>query len=81
MRITELAQHIKQIDSFKRYGKIKRVVGLMIESKGPVSSIGDVCYIQCFCLTLVFLGCRLILQYSQAKHCNILPKQLHAQTE
>ena len=45
MRITELSQHIKQIDSFKRYGKIKRVVGLMIESKGPVSSIGDVCYI------------------------------------
>ena len=27
------------------YGRVKRVVGLMIESQGPESSIGDVCYI------------------------------------
>lgn len=45
MRITELSSYVKQIDSFKRFGRIKRVVGLMIESQGPVSSIGDVCYI------------------------------------
>ncbi|AEP90776.1 flagellar protein export ATPase FliI [Bacillus subtilis subsp. subtilis str. RO-NN-1] len=32
-------------DSYKRYGKVKRVIGLMIESKGPASSIGDVCLI------------------------------------
>ncbi|MGM7681701.1 flagellar protein export ATPase FliI [Cytobacillus sp. Hm23] len=36
---------IHSIDSYKRYGKVTRVVGLMIESKGPESSIGDVCYI------------------------------------
>lgn len=36
---------IDTIDSYKRYGKVKRVVGLMIESRGPESSIGDLCYI------------------------------------
>ncbi len=36
---------IHSIDTYKRYGKVTRVVGLMIESKGPESSIGDVCYI------------------------------------
>ncbi|WP_407640176.1 flagellar protein export ATPase FliI [Bacillus massiliglaciei] len=33
------------MDSFKQYGRVKRVVGLMIESQGPVSSIGDICFI------------------------------------
>ncbi|WP_285856972.1 flagellar protein export ATPase FliI [Mesobacillus subterraneus] len=33
------------MDSFKRFGRVKRVVGLMIESQGPESSIGDVCFI------------------------------------
>lgn len=45
MNISELIHQIDKIDSFKRYGKITRVVGLMIESQGPASSIGDVCYI------------------------------------
>lgn len=45
MKVSELSSYVKQIDSYKRYGRIKRVVGLMIESQGPVSSIGDVCYI------------------------------------
>lgn len=36
---------IDTLDSYKRYGKVKRVVGLMIESRGPESSIGDLCYI------------------------------------
>lgn len=36
---------IDTIDSYKRYGKVNRVVGLMIESKGPEASIGDLCYI------------------------------------
>ncbi|MFD1018182.1 flagellar protein export ATPase FliI [Thalassobacillus hwangdonensis] len=36
---------IGQMDTFKRYGKVNRVVGLMIESKGPETSIGDVCLI------------------------------------
>lgn len=40
-----LLKYIDQLDTFKRFGRVKRVVGLMIESQGPESSIGDVCYI------------------------------------
>ncbi|MDP4083035.1 MAG: flagellar protein export ATPase FliI [Bacillota bacterium] len=45
MKAEGLLEHIHQIDTFKRYGRVKRVIGLMIESQGPASSIGDVCYI------------------------------------
>lgn len=45
MQLNEVIDHIDQLDSFKRYGRVKRVIGLMIESKGPESSIGDVVYI------------------------------------
>lgn len=41
----KLLQHIDNIDSFKRYGRIENVVGLMIESTGPKVSIGDICKI------------------------------------
>lgn len=34
---------IKQTNPYKRYGKVTKVVGLMIESKGPETSIGNVC--------------------------------------
>lgn len=36
---------IDKADPYKRYGKVLRVVGLMIESEGPQVSIGEVCYI------------------------------------
>lgn len=45
MRALELIDSIDLLDPYKRYGKVSRVVGLMIESKGPESSIGDLCYI------------------------------------
>jgi flagellum-specific ATP synthase len=45
LRAQELITHLDTVDSFKRYGRVKQVVGLMIESQGPESSIGDVCYI------------------------------------
>ena len=45
MKASDLIEHIDFIDSFKRYGRVKRVIGLMIESQGPESSIGDVCFI------------------------------------
>ncbi|MBU8569646.1 flagellar protein export ATPase FliI [Bacillus subtilis] len=45
MKTQSLIDCIEMIDSYKRYGKVKRVIGLMIESKGPASSIGDVCLI------------------------------------
>ncbi|MBT2681353.1 flagellar protein export ATPase FliI [Bacillus sp. ISL-35] len=45
MKAEDLLHHVDSLDSFKRFGRIKRVVGLMIESQGPESSIGDVCFI------------------------------------
>lgn len=45
LRASELISKIDMIDTYKRFGKVKTVVGLMIESKGPESSIGDLCYI------------------------------------
>ncbi|MBS4217751.1 flagellar protein export ATPase FliI [Bacillus sp. FJAT-49711] len=45
MDAKELIPYIKNIPTFKRFGRVSRVVGLMIESQGPESSIGDVCLI------------------------------------
>ncbi|MGG0643655.1 flagellar protein export ATPase FliI [Sporosarcina gallistercoris] len=41
----ELSNKITSVNTFKKYGRVARVVGLMIESKGPESSIGDLCII------------------------------------
>ncbi len=41
----ELADMIPKMNTFKKFGRVVRVVGLMIESRGPESSIGDVCHI------------------------------------
>lgn len=45
MNIDGLMNVIEQADTYRRYGKVSRVVGLMIESLGPAASIGEVCYI------------------------------------
>lgn len=45
MNIEKFVSAIKQSDPYKRYGKILRVVGLMIESEGPEANIGEVCLI------------------------------------
>ncbi len=45
MKARELKSVIPTLDSFKRYGRVKKVIGLMIESQGPESSIGDICLI------------------------------------
>jgi flagellum-specific ATP synthase len=45
MSIATVLERIHEVDTFKRFGRVKRVVGLMIESQGPESSIGDVCFI------------------------------------
>lgn len=39
---------IDQVDPYKYYGKVLRVIGLMIESQGPHANIGDVCYIHTY---------------------------------
>ena len=41
----ELTKLIPNLNTFKKFGRVVRVVGLMIESQGPESSIGDVCHI------------------------------------
>jgi flagellum-specific ATP synthase len=45
MNLNELIAEIPFIDTYKHYGSVTKVVGIMIEAKGPRSSIGDVCYI------------------------------------
>lgn len=45
MKAVDLFSTIDTIDTLKRYGRVTRVIGLMIESRGPESSIGDLCYI------------------------------------
>src|SRR5690625_2444638 len=45
MDISALEKVIEQVDPYKRYGKILRIIGLMIESNGPEANIGEVCYI------------------------------------
>lgn len=41
----ELIGSISKLNTFPKFGRVVRVVGLMIESQGPVSSVGDVCHI------------------------------------
>lgn len=45
MNLIPYVTAIEQADTYKRYGRILRVVGLMIESQGPAAKIGEVCYI------------------------------------
>lgn len=45
MKAVELLEQLQAVPTFKKYGRVTRVVGLMLESQGPESSIGDVCKI------------------------------------
>ncbi|MFC0301424.1 flagellar protein export ATPase FliI [Virgibacillus soli] len=45
MNITDILTEIEQMDAYKYYGRVVQVVGLMIESLGPVANIGEVCLI------------------------------------
>lgn len=45
MNVLDYFAAIEQADTYKRYGKVLRVVGLMVESQGPIAKIGEVCYI------------------------------------
>jgi flagellum-specific ATP synthase len=47
----DLSKHIKKVESInpvKRYGKVKQVIGLTIESHGPSLEIGQLCCIKRF---------------------------------
>ncbi|WP_042144834.1 flagellar protein export ATPase FliI [Paucisalibacillus sp. EB02] len=45
MNLSKYLSAIQEADLYKRYGKVQRVVGIMIESVGPAANIGEVCYI------------------------------------
>lgn len=45
MNTKALIEIVPQLSSYKWYGRVTRVVGLMIESKGPQASVGELCYI------------------------------------
>lgn len=45
MDINLLKDVVAETDTYKRYGKVQGVVGLMIESLGPVANIGEICLI------------------------------------
>jgi flagellum-specific ATP synthase len=45
MKIEQYIEAIEKTDTYKRYGKVLRVIGLMVESRGPDANIGEVCLI------------------------------------
>ena len=45
MNLSDYKSVIEKAATYKHYGKVLRVVGLMIESEGPAANIGEVCYI------------------------------------
>lgn len=45
MELAELLETVETADTYRRYGKVHRIVGLMIESLGPLAHIGEVCLI------------------------------------
>ncbi|RNA69594.1 flagellar protein export ATPase FliI [Alteribacter keqinensis] len=45
MKASRIINEIEQLSSFKWYGKVTQVAGLMIEARGPQASIGELCYI------------------------------------
>lgn len=45
LNVEKIFTAIDQINTYKHFGKVQRVVGIMIESAGPEANIGEVCYI------------------------------------
>ena len=46
MKFDKYFNKVDKINSVRLNGKVKQIVGLIIESSGPESSIGDLCYIK-----------------------------------
>ncbi|WP_164215460.1 flagellar protein export ATPase FliI [Virgibacillus sp. YIM 98842] len=45
MSLDHYYRAIDNTDTYKRFGKVLRVIGLMIESRGPDANIGEICLI------------------------------------
>ncbi|QKS71438.1 flagellar protein export ATPase FliI [Paenalkalicoccus suaedae] len=41
----QLVHQVKDINSYKQFGRVTQVVGLMIEAQGPQASVGELCQI------------------------------------
>ncbi len=44
-RIERLRTAIREAPKYRLYGRVEKVIGLVIESNGPVASIGHLCYV------------------------------------
>lgn len=45
MRAEHAAGQVRQMSLYRSYGSVERVIGLMVESRGPKTNVGDICYI------------------------------------
>lgn len=45
MRAEYAAGQVRQMSLYRSYGSVERVIGLMVESRGPKTNVGDICYI------------------------------------
>lgn len=46
MNLKDASLHLNQIDPISRMGKVKSIVGMMLEATGLVASVGEICYIK-----------------------------------
>ena len=46
LNIAKYIEHLDEIDSVRLCGNVTKVIGLVIESRGPAVSVGDICYIE-----------------------------------
>src|SRR5437868_321450 len=44
--LTPYFRRLKRVDLLKSVGAVTRAVGLVIESRGPAVSVGDLCYLE-----------------------------------
>ena len=45
MNLKEIEPVIKRMDTLSLKGRVKQVIGLVIESEGPPASVGEICLI------------------------------------
>ena len=45
MDLTNILNEVAKVDTYKRFGKVDRVIGLLIEARGPEVRIGELCLI------------------------------------
>ena len=46
MNLKDTYEFLPQIDSISRMGKVKSIVGMMLEATGLIASVGEICYIK-----------------------------------